>query len=42
VHESRAEDLVLAEDGKEDPDGDTQQGQRNRIGITLLWSNCEL
>jgi hypothetical protein len=36
VHESGAENLVLAEDDKEEPDGDAQQGQRNRIGIALL------
>jgi hypothetical protein len=36
LHESRSEDLVLAEDDKEEPDGDAQQGQRNRIGIALL------
>jgi hypothetical protein len=36
VHKSGTEDLVLTEDDEEEPDGDAQQGQRNRIGIALL------
>ena len=36
VHESGIEDLVLAEDDKEEPNRDAEQGNRDCIDIALL------
>jgi hypothetical protein len=37
AHESGTEDLVLAEDDKEEPNSDAQQGKHHRISIYLLF-----